>query len=347
MRISKKISKKKRLILEELNIVKKFTQFYKKLDAEQKRVLGLYKGNGYKLINKYLLNKNSIKDFTYNDFITPYYMETILKTNYINMANAITIRPEKIQKHIEHIINKQIIRPINIIDSLFQNKYVDKLVGTEKLYRGLAKCFVADLKIGDEIVFSNYSSTSYDWDVAQQFAQLQDADVRNSCICVLTGLKGVPYIYLPWIIYHNQNEPIVDIMQGRVDKTEFEFFLPRNLKFKLVGKDENLLSQLQISTYKDLTNLLKKEGVDKISNLLHLNKTRLNKSNKSNKSNKNNKLSNRKSAKKISISSKLFKKMPIYYLEYVETLPYSNIMPWTMPSDFNLKIKPSIDKKAI
>ena len=312
MRISHKISKKRRLILEELNIVKKFTQFYKKLTAEQKRVLGLYKGDGYKLINKYLLNKNSIKDFTYNELISAYYLETILKNDYVNLANAITIRPEKIQKHIEKLVNMDIIRPINVIDDLFKNKYVDKLVGTEKLYRGLAKCFVADLKIGDEIVFSNYSSTSYDWDVAQQFAQLQDADVRNSCICVLTGLKGVPYIYLPWIIYHNQNEPIVDIMQGRVDKTEFEFFLPRNLKFKLVSKDENLLSQLQISTYKDLTNLLKKEGVNKISSLVHLNKTRLN---------KNNKISNRNSSKKNSISSKLFKKMPIYYLEYVETLP--------------------------
>ena len=78
------------------------------------------------------------------------------------------------------------------------------------------------------------------------------------CLYILYGLKDVPYIYLPWSITKNKQMK-AHISQSIYD--EFEYLLPRNLKFKIkkIDKlvDERVSSSSSI-TFEKLNKLMKK-----------------------------------------------------------------------------------------
>lgn len=322
MREGHNIAKKRRLIIAEYDIVKKYINFFKKLTRQEKRCLALYKGSGYMSINKYLLD-GEIKELYYNELISKRKMANILSTDYSTMANSIIIKPEMMQKYIENWIGKNIIEPINTIDNLFTNKYIAKLNGDDILYRGLSKCFISSSKIGDEILLTNYSSTSGDWGTAENFAY-----GKQSCICVLKGLKDVPYIYLPWSVMSSQSDDVLDILKSDIRNTEFEILLPRNLKFKITGIDYNLVPEYKITTYKELSHLLKskKKNINSKSTRKQL---------------------NRPQSHGRKLSDKIFKKIPIYELEFVEMVPKKLINNWELPTGFSLKIEPSINPPNI
>lgn len=306
---------KRKLLINEYHIASKYEDFYKKISRNERRILGLYKGNGYKLINKYLLGQSidEIKESQLKNFEN--YIKSLSNIDK-NIINLVDIKKISMQKFIELYVNKIVIEPINILTNLFKNKHINKLSNKDVLYRGLRICFMEKYNIGDDVIFKNFSSTSKDLNTALMFAG--GWSQQEPCLCVISKCKNLPFIYLPWKVADMENREF-NVLTSNTKNTEFELLLPRNLKLKLVKKTIEHIPIYKSSTYLELKNSLKLANLKK-----QIKNTSKNKSNKSNKKHNNLEI--------------IFKKIPIYYLEFKEVIETEPICKWTISEPMSLLI---------
>lgn len=221
-----------------LNITK-FKQFYKKLTTQERDVIDNYKRWGYENINRFLYSGYKLDKLIFPDYMgffqedqkhtIPIYIQKYMnyKTNdFVNKPEFITT-----------FMNKLIINRIQEIDKLFTKPHIPRLNGTELLYRGTNGNAMTDenTKIGDELVFKNYTSSSISRAAALNFTNIKTINTNHACcLFILYNLKNIPYIYLPWFeVYKNKN--IADSHIINADDDEAEYLLPRNLKFKIIN----------------------------------------------------------------------------------------------------------------
>jgi hypothetical protein len=251
------------IMLENLNTLNKFSKSLSQLD---RKVLLNYKQTFYLHINKYLYSKNKIDNLVidqqfiyilkrdYNKSQSP--LTDLININQINFGN--------INKYVELYMNN-IINHITVIDNIFNKKDIPRLTGKELLYRGTWKNSLIDnkSKLNDEIIIENFCSTSTEQNIAENFINYTNKNNNNfCCLYILTGLKNVPYIYLPW------NVNAKNYMKKKIYFTsfdEFEFLLPRRLKFKLVKKEKisskNLFYNNKKLSFDNIAKYIKNNGI--------------------------------------------------------------------------------------
>lgn len=234
---SKKIDKIKYSKTQKIKLLYKnyndYNKFYKSLNTEEKNILKLYKLDGYRVINEFLISDCIIKEhiiynleeFKFNVINTLFHNANInekllLKTNF-------TLTMENIKYYVNMYINNNVIRPINVIDNIFNSKYIAKLKNDIVLYRGIRynKGITKNLKIGDELIFKNFLSTSLFKNVSEIFAGV------NGCIFIFSNMENIAYVFLHGIDTKNA------YAQDLLFRAEGEYLLPRNLKFKIIAKE--------------------------------------------------------------------------------------------------------------
>ena len=248
-------------VLKTYSNIKKFKNFYKNISKIDKETLQDYKGVLYRVLNSYLYNHNNLKELKIDEFSFGNTIKNLYSNNTKQLFNYKNINLEKLPNYIELYINKFIVNKINILDKLFTNKEIPKFNGNELLFRGTQGETNTSIKskVGDEIIYNSFTSTSTNKEVSRNFIYGKtDKNNMLCCLYILYGLKDVPYIYLPWSITKNKQMK-AHISQSIYD--EFEYLLPRNLKFKIkkIDKlvDERVSSSSSI-TFEKLNKLMKK-----------------------------------------------------------------------------------------
>lgn len=305
-------------IIQMLGNLKKFKGFYKKLSKLQKDDLTYYKSMGYIAVNKYLYNNNTIKEITINKlFINA--IKKFYSANTKSLIDLSTITTTNIKPIVELWVNKMIVGKINSIDEIFKLAECPKLEGREILYRGTQNHTGTNekSKVGDMITFKNFLSTSTQLEQSENFAgewnkkQLQ----HMCCLYVLHNLKDVPYIYIPWIIAEAHTFEKWDISKIKGD--EFEYLLPRGLKFKIT-KIDNTIFHSNITwkqttkklNFSQLNNIIKASGADLSNDAIK------------------------------SIYDKTNLKIRTYHLEYVGQEPVTKLASFVYNPSLNLHIIP-------
>ena len=313
-------------IVKMLSNIKKFTLFYKKLSAEKKEIIDFYKGTGYININSFLYKNNTIDNLTIDEYLYNDKIKNYFSKNTREIFDFKNINVENIPKVVEFYINKNIINKINVLDSIFIDKNISKLDGTEILFRGTRGHSITTdkTKIGDEIIIKNFCSSSTENDISMNFTNLWGWKTKQKnenicCLYVLSGLKDVPYIYIPW----NTKKQLIKQEITVVSGDEFEYLLPRNLKFKLIkitkglNIDSSEHSPLNKITFEKFEKLLKGKSLNSMDN---------------------NDIK--------SIINKLYKKINVYHLEFIEQTPIKPIEPYVYKQNINLHFQSSKPSKS-
>ena len=255
----RKYDSTKKILKTHSNIIK-FLKFYKNISKIEKDTIQIYKLSGYIGINKYLYNNHKLKELSINEWDFNNTIKNLYSNDTKNLFNFKNINIEKLPEYIELYINNTIIKHITILDKLFINKDIPKLNGKEVLFRGRSgdTYTTSKSKIGDTLIFNSFTSSSTNIDVSKNFIN-HKINKKNvvCCLYVLNGLKDIPYIYIPWSVHKNQ-------MKSKISSSiydEFEYLLPRNLKFKIKKietiLDDNISYTTQI-TFEKLNKILKK-----------------------------------------------------------------------------------------
>jgi hypothetical protein len=301
----RKYDSTKKVLKTHSNIIK-FLKFYKNISKIEKDTIQIYKGIAYIGINKYLYNNHKLKELSINEWDFNNTIKNLYSNDTKNLFNFKNINIEKLPEYIELYINNTIIKHITILDKLFINKDIPKLNGKEVLFRGTSgdTYTTSKSKIGDTLIFNSFTSSSTNIDVSKNFIN-HEINKKNvvCCLYVLNGLKDIPYIYIPWSVHKNQ-------MKSKISSSiydEFEYLLPRNLKFKIKKietiLDDNISYTTQI-TFAKLNKILKKTKANSDNNIL----------------------------------KKINNKIKIYHLDFVEHLPVEPLEPYKYDSSLQLHI---------
>ena len=301
----RKYDSTKKILKTHSNIIK-FLKFYKNISKIEKDTIQIYKGFAYIGINKYLYNNYKLKELSINEWDFNNTIKNLYSNDTKNLFNFKNINIEKLPEYIELYINNTIIKHITILDKLFINKDIPKLNGKEVLFRGRSgdTYTTSKSKIGDTLIFNSFTSSSTNIDVSKNFIN-HKINKKNvvCCLYVLNGLKDIPYIYIPWSVHKNQ-------MKSKISSSiydEFEYLLPRNLKFKIKKietiLDDNISYTTQI-TFEKLNKILEKTKAN----------TKANTKAKANSDN--------------NILKKINNKIKIYHLDFVEHLPVEPLEPY-------------------
>ena len=301
----RKYDSTKKILKTHSNIIK-FLKFYKNISKIEKDTIQIYKGFAYIGINKYLYNNYKLKELSINEWDFNNTIKNLYSNDTKNLFNFKNINIEKLPEYIELYINNTIIKHITILDKLFINKDIPKLNGKEVLFRGTSgdTYTTSKSKIGDTLIFNSFISSSTNIDVSKNFIN-HKINKKNvvCCLYVLNGLKDIPYIYIPWSVHKNQ-------MKSKISSSiydEFEYLLPRNLKFKIKKietiLDDNISYTTQI-TFEKLNKILEKTKAN----------TKANTKAKANSDN--------------NILKKINNKIKIYHLDFVEHLPVEPLEPY-------------------
>ena len=301
----RKYDSTKKILKTHSNIIK-FLKFYKNISKIEKDTIQIYKGFAYIGINKYLYNNYKLKELSINEWDFNNTIKNLYSNDTKNLFNFKNINIEKLPEYIELYINNTIIKHITILDKLFINKDIPKLNGKEVLFRGTSgdTYTTSKSKIGDTLIFNSFTSSSTNIDISKNFIN-HKINKKNvvCCLYVLNGLKDIPYIYIPWSVHKNQ-------MKSKISSSiydEFEYLLPRNLKFKIKKietiLDDNISYTTQI-TFEKLNKILEKTKAN----------TKANTKAKANSDN--------------NILKKINNKIKIYHLDFVEHLPVEPLEPY-------------------
>jgi hypothetical protein len=313
---------KTKKILTMLSNLKKFREFYKELKLEERETLQDYKYSGFYKINKYLYSGNKMQDFNIdNRFLND--IKKYFSKETKDLVDIKSINPGNIKKYVELYVNNKIVKSINTIDKIFQSPKIQKLQGNELLYRGTHGHSITNKtsRVGNEVIFNNFISTSTEQYISEQFMTNHELKDKICCMYILTNMKDVPFIYLPWEIKNSDKLNKKYISQAFSD--EFEFLLPRGLKFK-ISKREYI--DYKFSNNRMAFNSIKKMSFDKLSKLVK------------NKDMDLDNLSKMDDEDFKKLFDKLSNKILTYHLEYIGQEPIEPISPYNYNSNINLHI---------
>ena len=310
-----------------VNNLKNFKMVYKKFTKDTKEALIFYKSYGYHMMNSYLYNNLKIKEL----YINPYFIREIRKyysANTKQLIDLTSINPGNVQSLIELYVNKNIVEKINILDKIFLIDNIPKLSGDEILYRGTNKHSITkkSSKVGDIVVSKNFMSTSTELNISENFTFLympmgKQKKTQNNdmcCMYVLHGLKDIPYVYIPWFI--TKAHVFEKLLISQIPSDEFEFLLPRGLKFKIT-KIESKVYRYSMTKNMSFSNLDKIISTSKQNNL----------------SSSKIKTLNNNNVRRI--FEKTNKKILTYHLEYVGQEPLTPIPKYNYDSSINIHIQ--------
>jgi len=302
--------------------IQKFKNFYKNLNASERKIIDFYKRWGYQNMNRFLYSGYKLETLFFPDDMGFFqedqrkYIPKYLQ-KFMNYKTKKFI-PKYIPEFITLFMNNEIINRVYEMDKLYTKPDTPKFEGTEILYRGTNGAIVTDknTKIGDELIFKNYTSASSNKKVALSFSNLKTSDDNHSCcLFILYNMKNIPYIYLPWDdVYKHKNINNSDIKYA--DDDEFEYLLPRNLKFEII----NITIGLPVNNTKSYANKKFKEinKTMKQIQMSHLEKNSL--------SNKDYKM----------VIPELFKDIKVYHLKFIEQLEIEKFPEYVYNKDIEI-----------
>lgn len=335
-RISRRsISDKKektRKIISMLSNLKKFTLFYKNLKSDEQEALQNYKYSGYIKINKYLYDGIKINDLYISNFNFLGEIKKYFSKETVNFIDIKSINPGNIKPIVELYVNKTIIEQINTIDKIFNSPNIQKLQGNEILYRGTHGHSITtkNSRVGNEVIFKNYISTSLEQSISENFIFQRNYNYKEDKVCcmyIFHNMKDVPFIYLPWQI--KNSDKLIKKTISQTFSDEFEFLLPRGLKFKIIKKE-----LIDFKTTWEMNQSVKKISFDKFAKFIAGVGISIDKMNLS----KMNDEDFRKLYDKIS------NKILTYHLEYISQEPVELLQPFVYNSKINLHIDNASDK---
>jgi hypothetical protein len=300
--------------------IKKFKNFYKNLTTRERNVIDNYKRWGYENLNRFLYSGYKLDKLIFPDYMG-FFQEDQRHTIPKYIQKYMNYKTKKFINEPEFIttfMNKLVINRIAEIDQLFTKQDVPKFDGTELLYRGTNGAIITNenTKIGDELIFKNYTSTSTRKEVSLNFTNLKtSSDNHSCCLFILYNLKNIPYIYLPWYeVYQNKNINNSHIINANDD--EFEYVLPRNLKFQIfnitTGLPVNNTKSYANKTFKEINKTMKKIQMSVLE--------------KDSLDNKNYK----------KIIPDLFKDIKVYHLKFIEQLEIKKFHEYVYNKDIEI-----------
>lgn len=296
----------------------KFRNFYKNLTSRERIVIDNYKRWGYQNINRFLYSGYKPDTLIFPDYMG-FFQDDQRKTIPSFLKKYMNYNDKKFINEPEFItvfMNKLIINRIYEIDNLFTKPEVPKLVSSHILYRGTSGCIITNenSKIGDDLIFKNYTSASLCKYVALNFTDLKTKPNNNCSLFILHNLENLPYIYLPWFDVY-KNKDIMDSPISSAEDDECEYLLPRNLKFKIIditiGMPIDNTKSYAHKTFKQINHTIEKYQSKYINNKLT-------------------------PADYNQLSTELFKNIKIFHLKFVEKLEIGTFPKYVFNNDIKI-----------
>ena len=146
---------------------------------------------------------------------------------------------------------------LNRLDKIYDMKECPHLTGNEILFRGMSSNpELKKIKEGGTFIFKNFISTTVDRKIAEEFS-------NNDYIFVMTGLKNIPFLYMPNTKISG-DDYVKEALTQDIKYDFSEYTLPRNLEF-----DINKIIEQPITesfTYRDNKNSTIKHILKTLSN---------------------------------------------------------------------------------
>ena len=220
----------------------KYNDFYKTLGENEKEALNRYKTIYYWDINMFLYNREEF--YKSIDFNLVDVLNDIYKNKNEEKLSLETIKKDIFKKSI--VLYEGIVSSIETIDKIFLKapKINQKII----VYRGMElnekntyhKNFISklhNLKVGENFVFDNYFSTSFDLNVSFGFSGSKFTNKKQNMCCLLkiNIPKNAKLLYMDTEhvgFKSHSTKNSVSIW------SEYEFLLPRSSLLKYKGKYE-------------------------------------------------------------------------------------------------------------
>ena len=307
-----------------ISLIPKFAKFYNKLSAKEIMALKFYKGVGSFWQTHLLTNEKTPREVEF-----PFYIHDEQSFRNDIYGEGKDVYPmlksfdiKDIPNYIKNNYEARIML-LNILDSIYNKPECPRFTGEEILFRGIrAPPSLLKCKAGDNFLFKNFMSSTFDRNIAEAFA-------RGDVLLIFSDMKDIPFIYMPdnKTNVGSGTEYTKNMKNLNILNDYSECTLPRNLEFKINRIEEGIVSSMQarmnmfgpmnmmqnkakkgkaVRTYYDLENVLKLKGLI---------------DSKEDKTDDKNKL----------IEDKIFPKIKIYYCSFLQWLPrerliYENLM---------------------
>jgi hypothetical protein len=218
-------------------IIKKILTKYKKLKKDEKNILSKYKGAYYQNINNYLID-NNISYYNLEDFFREKQnIKKIKHTKFSLVNNNFKNTKKKSFFNLMEYFNKykdKINKEITLLDSIITNygeteqTYVYRGIHDNNKKNSLMKQIMkTSNKKGNKIIIETFQSTSLDINVSENFVGR-----KNKGMLLQIDTNNFPYFYLPWNIDSGT------LKKEKIQYSEFELLLPRNIEMEYLGKEK-------------------------------------------------------------------------------------------------------------
>jgi hypothetical protein len=139
-------------------------------------------------------------------------------------------------KYIDQSYGKR-VELLNHLDTVYDRQDCPKLTGEEVLFRGMhgVTDAIKKLKPGNTYLFKNFISTTFDRKIAEQYS-------RGDRIFVLTGLKDIPFVYMPGDKLIGDETYATFLTNTHMKYDLSELTLPRNLEFEITSIERRNIS---------------------------------------------------------------------------------------------------------
>jgi hypothetical protein len=258
-----------RLVKAKRDTVIAYSEFYNSLKPAEKTALQYYKYAGYQPVNTFLRSGDN-EIFEPEIFITgmhdniPNSKRVEYKAEYAKLSPKTTL--QEYSAFVYKYFIKTAMDTIRSMDAVFARPNIPRIHGKGSapvvLYSGTSFPGSRNIKVGDMITMPDYRSTSFSPRVSVGF---MGESGTNSVLFVMRGLQGQPYVFLDWDAVRKGT--MTGLKAGAMSD-EFEYVLPRGMKFRVVkagfsSEYAKYISQDMISSQLD-AKLGEGEGIEKM-----------------------------------------------------------------------------------
>ncbi len=226
-----------RLVKAKRDTVIAYSEFYNSLKPAEKTALQYYKYAGYQPVNTFLRSgENEV--FEPEIFITgmhdnmPSSKRAEYKAEYAKLSPKTTL--QEYTAFVYKYFIKTAMDTVRSMDAVFARPNIPRIHGKGSvpvvLYSGSSFPGSRNFKVGDMITMPDYRSTSFSPRVSVGF--MGGGYGPNSVLFVMRGLQGQPYVYLDWDAVRKGT--MTGLKAGGLMGDEFEYVLPRGMKFRVV-----------------------------------------------------------------------------------------------------------------
>jgi len=261
------------------NIIKILRKIIKENNDKFKSII-YYKGNGYRELNRILINKSFPLIYIYSQYNNN--IKNIFNKSIIN-SEPIYIFPSDIKK-ISDYKEKIILNHISNIDYIFSKYYNDLKLSDCILFRGMHNINDNDNnnnfleifqkmtknyeykiknkqivnKIDEEYTFNNFMSSTFNIKTALNF-------LGNPGIFFIINIKkehNVPGLFLSNLFFSDINNNNIEKKIIDMKDTESEILINRNLTIKIL-KIKNIIKNIKKTSFYSIKNLYETDKINK------------------------------------------------------------------------------------